>query len=63
MEKQISLGKTIRTVRHGAGLTQVEFGKRVGVSGYLISNLETGKRSPSFHLARRLNSEFRIDPF
>jgi y4mF family transcriptional regulator len=39
------LGKRIKTLRKKAGLTQVEFSKRVGVGLRFIRDLEQGKAS------------------
>ncbi len=39
--------KKIRTLRKGLGLTQKEFGKRLGVSLNYIYLLEAGERTPS----------------
>ena len=39
------IGKEIQGLRKGAGLTQVEFSKRVGVGLRFIRDLEQGKRS------------------
>ena len=50
----------IKEVRKLKGLTQVEFGKAVGVSGQYVTMLESGERSPSEALVQNICHEFNI---
>jgi transcriptional regulator with XRE-family HTH domain len=44
----------VRTARNRAGLTQLELGKRAGVTQAAISRIEDGKVSPRFDTLARL---------
>ena len=50
----MSTGENIRRLREGAGLTQAELGKRVGVSQSMIAQIERGRKEPSLALCREL---------
>lgn len=50
----------IKEIRKMKGLTQVEFGKAVGVSGQYVTMLESGERSPSEALVQNICREFNI---
>ena len=45
---QVPLGHRLRTLRDQHNLTQTELGARVGISQKYISELECGRKSPSF---------------
>ena len=45
---QVSLGIRIRILREQSNLTQTKLGVRVGISQKYISQLECGRKSPSF---------------
>lgn len=53
-----AVGRTIRSLRIQQGITMVELGKRAGISQSYLSEIETGKASPSlttlFALAEQL---------
>lgn len=40
------IGERVKQLRNELGLTQVEFGKRIGTSGATISTTESGKTTP-----------------
>ena len=42
----MTLGDRIKQLRKGMNMTQVEFGKYIGVSGATISTSESGKTTP-----------------
>nr|WP_144922352.1 helix-turn-helix transcriptional regulator [Paenibacillus bovis] len=44
----------MRTIRHYLGLSQEDFGRRLGVSAATISYVEKGRRNISGQLAARL---------
>jgi DNA-binding transcriptional regulator YiaG len=52
--KDRALAEQIRTKRRSLGLTQVEFGRRVGVSQETVLLWELGKREPTGQPRRRL---------
>ena len=43
------LGACIRTLRLGAGMSQVEFGERCGFYQTYLSRIENGKANPSLN--------------
>lgn len=48
----------IKALRKAAGLTQSEFGERIGVKGNTITTYETGARIPSEAVIRAICREF-----
>lgn len=48
------MNQRLRILRENAGLTQEELAKRVGVKPLVISHYETGARTPSLPVFRRL---------
>ena len=50
----------IKQVREIAGLTQVEYGKRLGVAGNTVTNYENGMRKPSNAIIIAICREFGI---
>lgn len=51
----------IKTLRKELGLTQTEFGERIGVKGNTITNYETGLRNPSEAVITSLIREFKVN--
>lgn len=51
----------IRQVRKDAGLTQVEYGKRLGVAGNTVTNYENGMREPSNAIIAAICREFNVN--
>lgn len=51
----------IKKVRKKFGLTQAEFGSRVGVRGNTVTGYETGVRSPSDVVLKAISTEFGVD--
>lgn len=54
------IGDRIRQVRKQLGLTQNEFGKRLGVSGSYIGMIENGKKAISKKILMGLMDDFRV---
>lgn len=50
----------IKTLRKHLGMTQTEFGKKVGVKGNTITNYETGLRNPSEAVIFSICREFDV---
>lgn len=50
----------IKKVRQFYGLTQAEFGKKIGVKGNTVTNYENGLRSPSEAVVRAISREFGV---
>lgn len=54
-------GEQIKAIRQKYGLSQQEFGSRLGVTHAHISKIESGKENPSETLLRLIKYEFKID--
>lgn len=50
----------IKEIRKLSGLTQVEFGKRIGVRGNTITNYENGLRNPTDSVILSICREFGV---
>lgn len=57
----IETKERIKEVRKAHGLTQTEFGKKVGVKGNTITCYEKGIREPSNAIIRAIAREFGVD--
>lgn len=57
----MTLGDRIKELRKSNNLSQVEFGKRIGVSGATISTSESGKTTPDEQTIRAICSEFNVN--
>ena len=57
----MTLGERIKSLRKSHNLSQVEFGKRIGVSGATISTSESGKTVPDEQTIRAICSEFSVN--
>lgn len=51
----------IRKIRKDNGLTQVEFGERIGVKGNTITNYENGLRNPTDAVLLSICREFGVN--
>lgn len=51
----------IRTIRKTLGLTQTDFGAKIGVKGNTITNYETGLRTPSDAVIISICREFDVN--
>ena len=52
------VGRNLKRIRKAAGLTQTEFGERIGIAYYQVSNYERGHDEISLFLAVRVCEEF-----
>jgi transcriptional regulator with XRE-family HTH domain len=52
--------KRIKELREKMGLTQIEFGKKLGYSNAYIADLERGEKKPSRNFLEKLNEIFGI---
>lgn len=50
----------VRELREGLGLTQEEFGAKVGVSRQSVISIEVGRYKPSLELALTMSREFGV---
>ena len=55
-----SIGKTVKSLREEAGITQTELSKYVGCSGQVISNVERGYTKPNTLLINKLAEYFNV---
>lgn len=51
----------IKEIRKSKGLTQTDFGKKIGVKGNTITNYETGLRNPSDAIIKAICREFNVN--
>lgn len=56
----MKVNERILAVRKEMGLSQVEFGKRVGISGPAVAKLESGKNNASEAVVRMICSAFNV---
>ena len=52
-------GQQIKKIRNKLGLSQIRFGKRIGISGKTISAYETGKIEPPLRVLERISSTYK----
>ncbi|MBX3381721.1 MAG: helix-turn-helix transcriptional regulator, partial [Phycisphaeraceae bacterium] len=57
-----SLGEHIRRKRLILGLTQLEVGGRLGVSGWTVANWEKGHTKPAAHAQKAVAAFLGLDP-
>ena len=55
------MNERIKKIRKEFGLTQTEFGKKIGVKGNTITNYETGLRNPSEAIIMAICREFSVN--
>lgn len=55
-----SIGRTIKSLREEAGVTQTELSKYVGCTGQVISNVERGYSKPNTLLINKLAEYFHV---
>ena len=55
------MNERIKQLRKELGLTQVQFGKRIGVQGNTITNYETNIRKPSATIILSICREFDVN--
>jgi DNA-binding XRE family transcriptional regulator len=57
------VGRNVRRLRTGAGISQAELANRMGVDRAYVSGLELGQRNPTvvtlWHISRALGSDLR----
>ena len=54
------MGERLAKLRHDAGLSQAELGKRLGVSASTIGMYEQGRREPSLDVLLALCRQFQV---
>lgn len=54
------LGEQIKTLRKEMGLTQVELGKKLGMTGVAVNKWELGQRTPSAEIIKELAAIFNV---
>lgn len=59
----MNLGELIKAAREKAGMTQVELGKKVGVSGVAIMRYEKGLREPRIEQLRAIADALEVPTF
>lgn len=61
-EKQL-LGRRIKRLRAGLGLTQDALAERVQISPKYLSNIERGRENPTLDTLLRLAASLRVEPW
>lgn len=56
----MGIGERIKAAREKTGMTQVELGKKVGVSGVAIMRYEKGQRQPRLEQLRRIAAALEV---
>lgn len=59
---EASVGKTVRELRNTLGLSQEEFGAKLGVSQEAIAKLEKNLHKPSYKTLHKIIEVFRVNP-
>lgn len=54
------MNERIKQIRKEFGLSQLEFGKRLGISDAAVSKIESGKNTPAETTIKLICTEFRI---
>lgn len=62
MTSNTHFAKTIKQLRKSLGLSQQEFGARIGVAKTTICNYEKGVSTPTRHTLENISIEFGIEP-
>lgn len=57
----MDLPERITKIRKSVGLTQKEFGDKIGVAGNTVTNYENGIRTPMEQTLRSICREYRVD--
>jgi DNA-binding XRE family transcriptional regulator len=56
----MSPAKVLRGLRGKENVTQAEFARRIGIAQHHISEMETGKRSITLEMAKRIGETFNV---
>ncbi len=56
------LGRNIRSIRVGAGLSQASLAKRIGFTRASVSNLEAGRQRIALHLFVQIAQALDVEP-
>jgi len=60
MVKPTRVTNTIRAVREGAGMTQAELARQIGVTRQTLIAIEQGRYSPTLELAFQISRAFGV---
>lgn len=58
----VTLGSTVRRLRHEADLTQEQLAERIEISPSYLSHIESDRREPRIEVLRRLAQELPVWP-
>lgn len=58
----LTLGSTVRRLRHQADLTQEQLAERIEISPSYLSHIESDRREPRIDVLRRLAQELPVWP-
>lgn len=54
------LGKRLKTLREEKGMNQKKFAAELGISGSLLSQIETGQKNPVYEFLYKLMRKYRV---
>jgi transcriptional regulator with XRE-family HTH domain len=54
------LGKRLKTLREELGMNQKKFAAAIGISGSLLSQIETGQKNPVYEFLYKLMREYQV---
>lgn len=63
LKEVTKLNNRIKSIRKALGLSQKDFGKKIGISDTAVSKLENGERNPSEQTLKSICREFNVDYF
>ena len=59
----MTTGARIKAARKKAGMTQDDLGAKLGVSGSMIAQYETGKRKPKIETLKKIADALKVDTY
>jgi len=58
---KLTIAQRVRLIRKSHRMSQVAFGRRIGISGLSVSFIELGKKKPSINTIRGIVRAFNVD--
>lgn len=59
--RKLAMGRLVKSIRLSNGLSQIDFGKKIGISNMSVSYIELGKKQPSIDTIRKIVKVFNVD--
>jgi len=61
--QKLHIGEKLRIIRKDKGLTQTEFGRKIGLAQSYVADLERGRNKPSFDTLAKIMRVFCVNPY